>query len=587
MNRINPRLENDSMPSISIVMPVYNAENYIPESIESILNQTFHDFELIVVDDGSTDNTVKIVESYHDSRIVLQKNNHGFIRSLNTGIELSRGKYIVRMDADDIMMPYRLEVQYRYMEDNPDIDVCGSWMNTFGQGSRMMKVPIKHEEIALCLLRGCVLYHPTIIMRKQALQKYKPYPHLYKQKYIYAEDYKLWIDLMKSGLKFANIPEVLLLYRVSETQISFKHNKKQANTTFIIQQQYMEYVATLIVQEEQGLYEYVDSSITFLNEGRITLSSFKSVIYDLYANLQRKKQPIVPQTSSIKGPLVSIVMPVYNVMGYVKESIFSILSQTYSNFEFIIINDGSTDKTVEIIKNIRDDRIIFINHPENKGQYVCRNEGCKLAKGKYICVMDGDDIAMPNRIEKQVEKMENDPLLLAHGTAFTFSNGQACYKPDNYELIKIKLLFNNMFLHPSLIIRKDILESVGYYNEEYCYASDYDLVCKLALKGCIVNVPDILMQYRVHEKQISSAHYAKQTEYANQIRMDYLEKCGFKLLEKEKELFTLMMSNIEKTEEQLTAIQPVIDKLKQQNQEIKCFNPSLFALFSNKYINTL
>jgi hypothetical protein len=97
--------------------------------------------------------------------------------------------------------------------------------------------------------------------------------------------------------------------------------------------------------------------------------------------------------------------------------------------------------------------------------------------------MDGDDIAMPNRIERQVEIMENNPSLVAHRTAFVLSNGHVYYKPDDYRLIKVKLLFNNMSLHPSLIIRKDILESVGYYNEEYCYGSDYNLVCKLAPLG--------------------------------------------------------------------------------------------------------
>lgn len=278
-------------------------------------------------------------------------------------------------------------------------------------------------------------------------------------------------------------------------------------------------------------------------------------------------------------PLVSVVMPVYNVENYIEESMYSILSQTYANLEFIIINDGSTDNTAGIIKSIQDNRITFIDQSKNKGNYVRRNEGCKLAKGKYICVMDGDDVAMPNRIEKQVEIMENDPLRLAHGSAFILSNGHTCHKPCDYERMKIMLLSNNYFLHPSLIVRKDVLVSVGYYNEKYRYASDYDLVCKIALKGKISNTLDILMQYRVHQKQISSAHFKQQTEYANQIRLDYLDKCGFILSEEEKNIFTLMMTQSEKIKDQNIDIYPVINCLKEQNRKLKYFNVDIFDSF--------
>lgn len=390
------------VPKISIVMPVYNAVNYLHESIESILSQTFTDFELIMINDGSTDNSRDIIKSYCDNRIFLIENPHDFIRSLNSGINASRGKYIVRMDADDLMLSHRLAIQYQYMEDNLNIDVCGSWMETFGVESRIIKSPIRHQDIALYLLKGNSLCHPTVIMRKEALQKCKSYPNLYKSKYIYAEDYKLWVDLIKNGLKFANIPEVLLRYRVSPKQTSSKHSKRQIKTTLLIQQQYTEYVSNLIIQTEPGLYEYFNNSIQLLNQGKITFKSFKSVVFELYANILSKNQ-ILNKRDLPEFPLVSVVMPVYNVESYIEESIYSILLQTYSNLGFIIINDGSMDNTASIIKGIRDNRIVFIDRSENEGNYIRRNEGCKLAKGKYICVMDGDDIAMPNRIEKQLK----------------------------------------------------------------------------------------------------------------------------------------------------------------------------------------
>jgi len=110
---------------ISVVMPVYNGEAYIGDAIESVLNQTFRDFELIIIDDGSTDATVSVIRRYEDSRIVLLKNGHDFIKALNTGLRMAKGKYIARMDADDLMHPQRLEVQYRTMEEHRDVVVCG------------------------------------------------------------------------------------------------------------------------------------------------------------------------------------------------------------------------------------------------------------------------------------------------------------------------------------------------------------------------------------------------------------------------------------------------------------------------------
>lgn len=135
------------------------------------------------------------------------------------------------------------------------------------------------------------------------------------------------------------------------------------------------------------------------------------------------------------------------------------------------------------------------------------------------------------------------------------------------------------------MIRKEALEAVGYYNEEYYYSSDYDLACKLALRGKIINIPDILMKYRVHEKQISSAHYTKQTKFANQIRLDYLERCGFRLSKEEKGLFTLMMTDMDKARIQNENIRLVADKLERQNRVTGCFDPELFGLFLENFRN--
>jgi glycosyltransferase involved in cell wall biosynthesis len=282
-----------------------------------------------------------------------------------------------------------------------------------------------------------------------------------------------------------------------------------------------------------------------------------------------------------RKPSVSVVMPVYNVEAYVGEAINSILNQTFPDFEFIIIDDGSTDNTLNIIQSYKDNRIIALRNNTNLGNYPSRNRGMKIAAGKYIAVMDGDDSAMPERLEKQLEIMEADDTLLAHGTASVFSGGQISRRPCSYELLKVMLLQNNIFLHPSLIIRKEIIAEIGCYNEYYHYSSDYDLICKIARKGKIINIPDILMRYRLHENQISSAGRTRQAEFAEKIRLEYLRMCGFKLLQEEEKIFTKIMTRPKNV--CISEAIAITEKIKIQNQELTFLD----SVILNKFMESI
>ena len=132
-------------------MPVYNAERHLSESIKSILNQSFSEFEFLIINDGSSDGSREIIKSFNDSRIVLHDNNRNFglTKSLNIGLNLAKGRYIARMDADDISYQNRLEKQYQFMENNPDIGFCGTWYKKIGDSSKILKTPINPEKIKM------------------------------------------------------------------------------------------------------------------------------------------------------------------------------------------------------------------------------------------------------------------------------------------------------------------------------------------------------------------------------------------------------------------------------------------------------
>jgi glycosyltransferase involved in cell wall biosynthesis len=282
-------------------------------------------------------------------------------------------------------------------------------------------------------------------------------------------------------------------------------------------------------------------------------------------------------------PLVSVVMPVFNNDNFVSNSINSILKQSYRNFEFIIVDDGSTDSSAEIIREFNDERIQFIHHDENRGNYGCRNEGINLSKGKYVCVMDSDDEALPIRIETQVAFLEKNKDILAIGSQFELIGSDiSFYQPQNYDLIKVLLISNNMFLHPSLLIRKGILDQIEGYNEIYYYSSDYDLVCRLSTIGKIINLPSVLMKYRVHNSQISILKKEKQKEYANNIRLRYLKLLGFSLTTSDEFLLNVII-NKEIVEISLNKIQSLFNKITKQNEDLHAFDSAYLRMLFYTY----
>lgn len=233
------------------------------------------------------------------------------------------------------------------------------------------------------------------------------------------------------------------------------------------------------------------------------------------------------------GIAISVIMPVYNMDTYVAAAIESILSQTFSDLEFVIINDGSTDNSRDIIESyFFDPRLIVVNLPRNCGNYTARNIGIRRAQGSYICVMDADDIACLDRLRVEYEYMENHPEVLAAGSHYSMmGTGYKPIKPRDYHSIREVLLSHNCFLHPSLIIRTDTLKAMGGYDESLIYSADYDLMCRLALKGPVVNLSENLMSYRWHSQQISTAHHVEQLQYAHKARCKYQVRLINQLLE--------------------------------------------------------
>ena len=221
-------------PRVTVLMSVYNGEKYLREAIDSILGQTFKDFEFLILDDGSTDSSAEIIRSYSDPRIRLIQNekNIGLTRSLNKGLKLANAQYIARMDADDISLPERLEKQTAFLFKNLGYGVVGSsYYHIDGSGKRgpLIRVLTKNSEIQKELKKKNWFGHGSVMMRRDAVLEAGGYDERYK----YAQDYDLWLRIAKA-YRLANIEQPLYCWRVTPFCISERKKAEQKHYANLI-----------------------------------------------------------------------------------------------------------------------------------------------------------------------------------------------------------------------------------------------------------------------------------------------------------------------------------------------------------------
>lgn len=198
---------------------------------------------------------------------------------------------------------------------------------------------------------------------------------------------------------------------------------------------------------------------------------------------------------------ISVLMPVYNQQNYLKKAIESILCQTFKNFEFLILDDASTDSSLKIIKNFKDKRIKIFSQKKRQGLAKSLNFLIKKAKGVYLARMDGDDVSEKNRLVRELDFLEKKPQVAMVGcwAKIIDKNGKfiGVFKyPTSYEQIKKEILKYNPFVHSSIMIRKKILMTIGGYDPNLFYSQDYDLFLKLASKYPLANLPHYLIRFR-------------------------------------------------------------------------------------------
>jgi glycosyltransferase involved in cell wall biosynthesis len=288
-----------------------------------------------------------------------------------------------------------------------------------------------------------------------------------------------------------------------------------------------------------------------------------------------------------ENKLISVLMPVYNGSAFVQEAIESILRQSYSQFELLIINDGSTDNSEEIIKRFNDRRIVYVKNERNLGLIASLNKGLELAKGDFIARMDADDIAMSERFRQQIEVFEkNEGLVVVSSDYIFLKNGKEKYVKNfaGSDELKSVLLFSPCFAHPTVMMRNIFRKENLKYDPEFIHAEDYKLWTELADYGKFRNVSSPLLKYRSHPAQVSTSHKNDQQKSSGEVRKDYLVKLGFRFSDAEIKTHNLIASNIFiRSAAELMSIEKWLMNLTTQNKELKKFDQQAFAIVMNKF----
>ena len=281
---------------------------------------------------------------------------------------------------------------------------------------------------------------------------------------------------------------------------------------------------------------------------------------------------------SKKNPTISVIMSVYNEEKYIETSLKSLLNQTFGDFEIIIVDDASTDDTKQRIQRLKDERIHLICNEINQGVTQNLNKALKHVKGKYIARMDGDDIAFPERFEKQYQYMENHPdTMLVSCYTKSFGDSDLVFAlPDDSEVLKVRMLVRPVYAHPGFMMRRELVEAGYQYDEDYRTAQDYEFASRVSEKYKIGLVPEVLLYYRVHKKQISAKAGSQQFNNADKIRKRQLERLGVYLSETEwLDYQKLVKEEKVNNLEDFYRVDEIIQKMVKANKKIKIYSQKI------------
>ena len=391
------------MAKISVVIPVYNAEQYLDECLDSVLSQTFSDIEVICIDDGSTDKSLAILREYakKDKRVkIITQKNSGVVVARNKAIAAASSEYIYPLDCDDIIAPNTLEKLYNAMiAGRGDIITC-----------RVMYFDRENEEFYLprpnkynmtqtnCLVNAA-------LFRKSDFDACGGFDPAFNTA---LEDYDFWLNMVfRQNKKIYRVPEILFYYRL-KPKTDARNYQHRTEHDELLKQLFAKY-------PETRKYIILSKILKpFKKLGRCILRIEHNELF-LFKIIPICKIKPEPKINRLTHDLISVIVPVYKSENTIKRCIDSIIAQTYKNLELIIVYKQGTDKSLDIIQSIKDSRVKIIEQKENTGPGGARNIGINAANGKWLGFIEADDYIAPDFYEKLINAAISNNCDIAQG----------------------------------------------------------------------------------------------------------------------------------------------------------------------------
>lgn len=532
---------------LSVVMITYNHERYIRQALDSVLMQDVDfDYEIVVGEDCSTDCTRTTLLEYSERypgklRVLLREKNIGAIPNFFSTIETCHSQYIALLEGDDYWTdPRKLRTQVDFLEANPDFAVCfHNALGRFEGGGKPDFHYVRADQMETMeledLLQENVIPTCSAVFRGGLVRPFPTWVYGLKM-----GDYPLHILNAQYG-KIAYLNETMSVYRIHGGGIwtgldwisrqkgdieLFEHlacnvaPKYRDAVRIYLARKYWQLAGEFEARGELGQARHnvfrslktraFTSTPSFQHKlkvvARVSLPGPYGAAERAYRAIWRRKTYPPFHIAASSRPRVSVIIPAYNAQRYLGESVESVLAQTFTDFECIVVDDGSTDRTQRILSELaeRDERLRSIRIPHG-GIVEALNAGVSEARGELIARMDADDVCLPRRLARQVRHMDEHPECVTLGTAVMLVDpyGSTLWeigvKPE-HEQIDAELLKGNgwALFHPTALIRKTPMLAVGGYRPEYQWSEDIDLFLRMAEVGRLANLTDALLHYRQH-----------------------------------------------------------------------------------------
>ena len=498
---------------VSVVIPTYNRAEFLTASIDSVLTQKLPDgwqMEVIVADDGSTDNTEKVVSKY-GQKVKYMKAPHTGLSAVvrNIGIKASSGELIAFQDSDDKWLPGKLLKQIPVFED-PKVTIVHGGIVKMGEKKSKKNSGKLTSTSFDALLRSNVAATMTVVARAKVLKDLGGFSEDPALRGI--EDYYLWLMV---GAKKANVikclDDILGEHRVHTESLSYDGFRGLDETQYQV----------------KALRRIVTAIEHVLSDSRVTeqIELIEEALVRYAEMIFITRNPMYVHYA----PKISVVLPMYNCERFIEKSIKSILNQTFTDFELIAIDDGSKDKTAEIVRNIDDPRIKLIRQ-RNKGLLRTDNKGITISRGTFIARQDADDISMPSRFEKQVMYLISNKsvgMVSCYYTQMDEANESLGitqtfpFKPID---VKRSLYLVNPITHGGTMTRREIFEKIGLYQPSHEPIEDYKAWCDMADISDVAIIPESLYWYRISRGGISATQYDESIQMPRRIAEEQWHK---------------------------------------------------------------